>query len=429
MTALRRPRIGADSAHSWARNLVLGNPHAKGVLMMCCFYVNDEGACTPGIATLAQDTELSEQTVRSRLRWLEEIGAVVRVPCWIDQHGRRTYESTGGRKRTSDEIRLMIHADPEDIEARAKAPSGSPPTEEPTDDETPNSPESKDDNPLPSTGDSAPGIGLNAGLNPVSPTPALRQPYDSVEGLKNLNLELKKDSPPNPPPGGGLEIPLRIKAWLDEFATAYPIELTAYEKVARWAISANDADLADSILAAKGYAAFHADLKKHGRTRNVKDAHRWLQSNDWRGFLPKAEQRIEAASRIQVAENSPEWTAWDVFARCCGARSLGDWLPSFRIGSHQGKLFADLPCQWPPLVGDGSGEWAAVPEGSGQYAAWRRRLCEGNFPPRISFRQRQVEGKWVNVLIVPMAWEGFPPPKGTGNAAPDTLEGELRREA
>jgi hypothetical protein len=41
------------------------------------------------IPTLAEDTELSQQTVRNRLAWLEEIGAIARLPQWIDEYGRR----------------------------------------------------------------------------------------------------------------------------------------------------------------------------------------------------------------------------------------------------------------------------------------------------------------------------------------------------
>jgi post-segregation antitoxin (ccd killing protein) len=67
------------------------------------------------IPTLAEDCELSDDTVRNRLAWLEEIGAIARRPQWIDEYGRRNAEGRG--KRTSDLIRLMIDVDPEVIEA------------------------------------------------------------------------------------------------------------------------------------------------------------------------------------------------------------------------------------------------------------------------------------------------------------------------
>jgi hypothetical protein len=54
----RRMRIAADIAHGWARNFRLGDTLTKFVLMAITLYVNDEGSCFVGIATLAADTEL-----------------------------------------------------------------------------------------------------------------------------------------------------------------------------------------------------------------------------------------------------------------------------------------------------------------------------------------------------------------------------------
>src|SRR4051812_17517490 len=114
-TAKRRARrIAADEAHAWARNLRLNNPHAKLTLSMLTQYVDGDGYCFVSIPTLAEDTELSQQTVRNRLAWLEEIGAIARMPQWIDEYGRR--KSDGPGKRTSDRIRLMIDVEPEEIE-------------------------------------------------------------------------------------------------------------------------------------------------------------------------------------------------------------------------------------------------------------------------------------------------------------------------
>ncbi len=55
----RRPRprraIAADEAHSWARNLKLGNIHAKLILSMVTLYVDVEGVCFVSIPSLAED--------------------------------------------------------------------------------------------------------------------------------------------------------------------------------------------------------------------------------------------------------------------------------------------------------------------------------------------------------------------------------------
>jgi pyocin large subunit-like protein len=73
----RARRIAADEAHSWARNLKLNNPHAKLLLCMLTQYVNGDGICWVSVPTLSEDCELAQNTIRSRLNWLEEIGVIV----------------------------------------------------------------------------------------------------------------------------------------------------------------------------------------------------------------------------------------------------------------------------------------------------------------------------------------------------------------
>ncbi|WP_018456819.1 helix-turn-helix domain-containing protein [Bradyrhizobium sp. WSM4349] len=114
----RRPRrIAADEAHAWARNLRLRNLHAKMVLSMLSLYVDGDGCCFVSIPSLAEDCELSHDTVRRRLAWLESIGAITRREQWVDEYGNRNDRSVG--RRTSDLIRLLLDADQELIEARA----------------------------------------------------------------------------------------------------------------------------------------------------------------------------------------------------------------------------------------------------------------------------------------------------------------------
>ncbi|MGK7056916.1 helix-turn-helix domain-containing protein [Bradyrhizobium sp. 1050_B9_N1_2] len=173
--AQRARRIAADEAHAWARNLRLNNPHAKLTLSMVSLYVDGDGYCFVSIPTLADDTELSTQTVRNRLAWLEEIGAIARLPQWIDEYGRRNGEGKG--KRTSDLIRLMIDVEPDVIEAAASGDLDG---------------VSREVSPMPQTG-------LNPASETVSPAPALRQPYDSEEGLIS---EPEPESSPKSPSRG-----------------------------------------------------------------------------------------------------------------------------------------------------------------------------------------------------------------------------------
>lgn len=247
----RRPRrLASDEAHSWARNLRLKNVEAKLLLMMLALYIDADGCAFVSIPTLAEDAELSAQTIRRRLAWLEEIGAIARVPQWIDGAGRRN--SDGHGKRTSDLIMFMYSIDADLIERRASgdiepgeaehssfspiqqiglnrvfdagtAIQGAPDrggeagTNFAADDAaiSPSSQQGLTAGTSRDVGCDAAGhgvspiqqIGLNGivspssqqELDPVSPALALRQPYHCGKGLIS---EPESESPPLPPSGG-----------------------------------------------------------------------------------------------------------------------------------------------------------------------------------------------------------------------------------
>lgn len=188
----RKRRIASDEAHAWARNLRLKNPYAKMILMDLSHHVDGEGYCFVGMSSVADDCELALETIRKRLTWLEEIGAIARFPQWIDDSGRRNGEGRG--KRTTDKIRLMLDSSDEAIEAAARGDviEG--------DAETEISPPSDDQ---------------SRGLNPTSenshdsagpalaPQVGLQQPPTCVGDLStNLNLNHEpEDSPPSVPRG------------------------------------------------------------------------------------------------------------------------------------------------------------------------------------------------------------------------------------
>ena len=254
----RRPRrIAADEAHSWARNLRLNNPHAKLTLSMLSQYVDADGYCFVSIPTLADDTELSAQTVRSRLAWLEQIGAIARLPQWIDEFGRRSSEGKG--KRTSDLIRLLLDADVEGVEAAANGDFEG---------------VSREVSPMPQTG-------LNGGSETSSPTPALRQPYDSAEGL---NSEPEPESSPFPPSRGRESASLDQEDEPELFAAAWQ-SWRGHEVMApkrHLAIAEfRKLSAADQRLCRSAIGPYNAMLDKLGRTRTVVDFHKWIRS---RGF-------------------------------------------------------------------------------------------------------------------------------------------------
>jgi len=189
----RKRRIASDEAHAWARNLRLKNPYAKMILMDLSHHVDGEGFCFVGLSSVAEDCELALETIRKRLTWLEEIGAIARFPQWIDENGRRNGEGRG--KRTTDKIRLMLDANDDDIEALARG------DRPPEDDGEPSEISPPSDEPV---------RGLNQPAEDapetVSPLPApqlgVYWPPTCVGGLtpSNLNLEPEpEDSPPSPP--------------------------------------------------------------------------------------------------------------------------------------------------------------------------------------------------------------------------------------
>ncbi|MBR0695966.1 helix-turn-helix domain-containing protein [Bradyrhizobium lablabi] len=185
-TAKRRPRrIAADEAHSWARNLRLRNVSAKAVLTNLTLYVDGEGFCWVGIPSLAEDLEMSADTIRRRLSWLEEIGAILRQPQWIDEYGNRNSDSRG--RRTTDKIRLLFEADIDAIEARAAGRAVA-------DEREANSTPSDPSNLRGSDDDADPG-----NLRGSDPRLGLGRPSQSCEGLIS---EPEPELPPKSPSGG-----------------------------------------------------------------------------------------------------------------------------------------------------------------------------------------------------------------------------------
>ena len=116
------------------------------------------------------------------------------------------------------------------------------------------------------------------------------------------------------------------KAFSNSAAT-YPAPITDYQKTrATWAAMLA-AERDQAIIGAKGYRAYVADLACRGKTRVVKDAHRWLRDRMWLGYVQTGKAVDAVAQRFNAAENSDEWKAWTVFYRICGMTDI----PSFLI--------------------------------------------------------------------------------------------------
>jgi hypothetical protein len=110
MTNKPKRRLASDEAHSWARNLHLGNPLAKLLLCMLAGYVNSDGECWVGVNSLAQDCDCDRKTIMRRLEWLEQRGHITRQRQWVTEDGDRNSRHDG--RRTTDLIKLVI----EDVE-------------------------------------------------------------------------------------------------------------------------------------------------------------------------------------------------------------------------------------------------------------------------------------------------------------------------
>jgi helix-turn-helix protein len=258
----RKRRIAADEAHSWARNLQLRNPYAKLLLTMLTLYVNGDGSCFVSIAQLAEDCEFAPETVRRRLLWLESIGAIVRMPQWRDESGRLNTEGRG--KRTTDEIRLMIDGDPDDIETAAR--SGKTDTGE----ENSNSETSE-------ISHSPRKVGTCDDEEQLAPPLATQQPPNCGGGLIS---EPEPEPSPQPPSGGSFE----IEGWKDfEKDWPEPILRQSLAQQVWCALKPEERNLARQ--AARGYFAWR---KRQKNPPNVLGAHIFLKERDaWPKFAER----------------------------------------------------------------------------------------------------------------------------------------------
>lgn len=278
-TKRRARRVASDEAHAWARSLKLNNPNAKTVLRALALYVNGEASCFVGIDQLADDTDLSPDTVRRRLVWLEQIGAIVRLPQWVDANGRRNSEGRG--KRTTDEIRMLLDADADDIEARACG------AEVDAGEEV--SPSSQQ--------------GLTEAheiaAETVSPAPALGQPSQSCDHL--TSEPEPEDSPLTPLRGAGA-----LEGW-KEFESDWgePILRQSIAQQVWAALSADERGLARR--AARGYGVH---LRSQRKPPARLGAHLFLKERDaWEGFAKLAPDAAAAALPAGYDPASPEGRA------------------------------------------------------------------------------------------------------------------------
>ena len=351
----KRPRrIAADEAHAWARNLRLGNHHAKSVLRSLSLYVDGDGWCFVGIEQLADDCELSPDTVRRRLVWLEEIGAVVRKSQWLDEKGCRNGDGRG--KRTSDLIRMMVEADTAIIEARARG-------EEIDDDDG-------------DIGGISPSSqqGLNPAAEPVSPAPALRQPSQSCD---HLNSEPEPESSPLPPSRGRESAaPDRELEEPEHFAPAWQAWRGHEVMGAQRHLALKEfrrLTLGEQLQCRAAIGPYNALLDKHRRS-TVVNFHMWIRH---KGFLEFPDAKLAAPPPPPPERR---WVAGDELAGVLVAGAIAGRTIRPSNDPDRGPGLWTLT---PPRADlsalaqfhdDKPEKWLSVDSGSAHFAAWRDRL-------------------------------------------------------
>lgn len=76
-------------AVGWAIEVQTGSASRKVVLITLANYADPQGDCWPSQATLARDTELSDRTVRTAMKELEDLGLISRKKRF-DKEGKQT---------------------------------------------------------------------------------------------------------------------------------------------------------------------------------------------------------------------------------------------------------------------------------------------------------------------------------------------------
>jgi hypothetical protein len=203
---------------------------------------------------------------------------------------------------------------------------------------------------------------------------------------------------------------------LRPFADRYPIPISDIEATETLWSALSETEQDEVLVACDGYAAF---LKGNPK-RAAMDAHRWLAKRSWVGYVDHGRKEGGQRSRVEICEGTPQWTALEVYYGCCG-QTIPGVSPLAKPGTRRTWMVSE----WPPVGRDLNPDrstWSKVYEGSGQFAAWLRRLREGSVKA-ISLRTEPKDGKYVRYLLVPCEW---PPPKGGADPSAELTDEDAR---
>lgn len=392
-------------ATDWARRCPLDSLSAKFTLLMIASYAGTDDSCYPSLSKLAEDTLQSVATVRRRIRELEELGLLVRMARWSSPDGKVTVTQVGDGHRptecrqTSDELRLLLHVTPDVVRERVAS----------------RKPENKGDSEAEESADHAAetegrvsicegGEGANLQPRPYHPgeTPGVSPGSHPL----NSNSNTQGTSPPTPPQaGGGQVVDLELEADIDEFAKNYPAPITNLPRL-RTVLSAMTCDERRKVLLAeKGYASFIAECERKGKSRAVKDAHRWVADGSWQGYVTTGE-RAEAQARMQqVPNDSPEGKALIALHKIAGMQRPFETGGKFLLMGPMAP--AVLALADAPAVGD----WKFIPaDARNQCGAWNAFIADAlNGKPRPELINNRNPGG-ASGFMAPWDW----PPRKDG---------------
>lgn len=411
------------AAINWAKKQRGMGCSAKCVLLLIADEADSSGRAFVGARYIAANTEQSEDTVRRRLKDLEEAGYLVR----LERH-------TKDGRQTTNEIRLALGeagtardeilgvAEAVDVpENDAAVPSGSAESPAPAAEGTP------------------------ADCGGAPPQPEGGHPRTAAGPMSPADIS-RSPSQPFPVPGKGGEPPAvsGSQRMADLFA-CYPEPTTKPGEVERLINALSAVEFARLLVAAKGYRAYLEKRPKRGRldaVRFVRDPALWDQ------FAPYAP--AERAASQFVARSSEGGRAWAVLlliAHDAGGLGAVKWAlagQARRMEREDGYGWM-VPSEFPPggaglaaFAGPGDPVdcrgWHFIAEGSANWWAWDKRArrfwsggkgLEAALVPTGDMEEIRVRGERREVpvrrrgLRLPSPW---PPALGTGEGGDHSRE-------
>ncbi len=402
---LQRGRRGTDAASVWVRGLRLrlfddsadGKPRlvktdipakdVKHLLLTIAQYVDHDGCCFPSFQTLADDTEMSWDSIKRRLADAEYLKLIVRYRRWRDPNGNINDEGRG--RETSGEIRFLFDTTQEEIDAlldarRADAGPSVVPDEMPGEIGPPGELGCADSPPQNSElgcADSPPGVGSTC-------TP-------------QMNPSLEPESPPKPPlsqeseAGNPREEQDSSQGAYDRFAKSYPIPIADVPLTRQLVHGLTADEREDLVLGATGYR-----LHCKSQDRRAMDADKFIRKGRWVGYVEAgraAQPRPSPPPPREIPIDSDEGRALLVIFQIAGG-----WPDYSADKTHIRLRYEPLGAQALALAAaPPQADWQ-IQEFAGQWAAWSEFL----FP--IIGRTARVRDHVIGAKTVPNPKGGEP---------------------